>query len=241
MAGREERPRGPPRERAARFLTARPGLQVREALREVAVPPALDWARRTGPYRPTLHAAGRVFTGWAIREKTYIRAAFDPGPVDLREPAAIERDLLLPALGVTSGTLAPGARVASVGRSRLLVPVSTQSALASLDPDHERLRAACDRLDFLGCYVYSVPTPIGRLAARMFAPSIGVMEDIANANSTACLAAHLAAQNISHITVDMGDTLGRPATITATTQHSPSGPLVRLGGTAEVTHSVPLP
>ena len=52
----------------------------------------------------------------------------------------------------------------------------------------------------------------GRYAARMFAPSIGVPEDIANANSTACLAAHLAAG----VAVDMGDSLGRPATITAT-------------------------
>ncbi|MEV4333357.1 PhzF family phenazine biosynthesis isomerase [Streptomyces sp. NPDC049597] len=200
-------------------------------------------AQRAGrvPYRPTLHAAGGIFTGWAIREKKYIHASFDPGPVDLREPTAIERDLVLPALGVPSGTLAPGARVASLGRSRMLVPVATQSALATLAPDHERLRAACDRLNFLGCYVYSMPTPVGRLAARMFAPSIGVMEDIANANSTACLAAHLAGQNITHITVDMGDALGRPATITATTRHSPSGPLIRLGGAAEVAPSVPLP
>jgi PhzF family phenazine biosynthesis protein len=192
-------------------------------------------------YRATLHAAGRVFAGWSVREKTHVHAAFEPGPVDLREPTGIECDLVLPALGVSSDTLASGARVASVGRSRLLVPVGSRSALAALTPDFERLRAVCDRLGFLGCYVYSVPTPTGRVAARMFAPSIGVAEDIANANSTACLAAHLAGQGITGIAVDMGDSLGSPSTITATAQHTPSGPLVHLGGAAEVTGTVRLP
>ncbi|WP_329546141.1 PhzF family phenazine biosynthesis isomerase [Streptomyces sp. NBC_01356] len=194
-------------------------------------------------YRATLHAAGRVFDGWAVpvREEPYVMAAFEPGPVDLREPTPIECDLVLPALGVTPDALAPGIRVASVGRSRLLVPVATRSALAALDPDFERLRAACDRLGLLGCYVHSVPTPTGSLAARMFAPSIGVPEDVANANSTACLAAHLAGQDITDIAVDMGDSLGSPSTITATAQQSPSGPLIHLGGAAKVVRTARLP
>lgn len=192
-------------------------------------------------YRAILHTRGRAFAGRAVREKAQVAAAFEAGPVDLREPTAIERDLVLPALGVTSDTLAPGTRVAAVGRSRLLVPVATRSALAALDPDLERLRAACDRLGFLGCYVYSVPTRAGRLAARMFAPSIGVAEDIANANSTACLAAHLAGQGSTDIAVDMGDSLGSPSRITATVRPSPSGPLIHLGGTAALTRVVRLP
>ena len=76
----------------------------------------------------------------------------------------------------------------------------------------------------LGCYLYSRPTAHGRIATRMFATSIGVPEDIANANSTACLAAHLAAD----IAVDMGDSLGQPATVTATAAG-------RVGGLAAVT------
>lgn len=200
-------------------------------------------AERAGgeEYRATLHASGRAFAGWSVREKKRVHAAFDPGPVRLREPTAIECDLVLPALGVTSDTLAPGTRVATVGRPRLLVPVTARSALAALSPDLERLRAACDRLGLLGCYVYSAPTHTGRAAARMFAPSIGVAEDIANANSTACLAAYLAGQGITDITVDMGDSLRTPSTITATTRHSPSGPLVHLGGTAEIARVVRLP
>jgi trans-2,3-dihydro-3-hydroxyanthranilate isomerase len=45
----------------------------------------------------------------------------------------------------------------------------------------------------------------------MFAPSIGVPEDIANANSTACLAAFLGRE----LAVDMGDALGAPSTVVA--------------------------
>ncbi|MDP9868192.1 PhzF family phenazine biosynthesis protein [Streptosporangium brasiliense] len=200
-------------------------------------------AERAGveDYRATLHTAGRVFAGWAVREGDRVNAGFDAGPVSLREPTAIECDLVLRALGVTSDVLAPGARVAALGRPRLLVPVATRSALAALVPDLVRLRAACDRLGLLGCYVYSTPTPTGRAAARMFAPSIGVAEDIANANSTACLAAHLAGQGVTDLTVDMGDSLRTPSTITATTRPSRSGPLVRLGGAAEITRTVRLP
>ncbi|WP_262060580.1 PhzF family phenazine biosynthesis protein [Streptomyces sp. STR69] len=180
-------------------------------------------------YRASLDAAGRSFAGRAVREGARFRAVFEPGPVELREPTADECALVLPALGVTSDTLAPGARVASVGRARLLVPVASRSALA---PDFGQLRSACDRFGLLGCYVYSVPEHSGRIAARMFAPSIGVPEDIANANSTACLAADLADRGVTEIAVDMGDSLGSPATITATAR---PGAAVQVGGTAEVT------
>ncbi|WP_405856353.1 PhzF family phenazine biosynthesis protein [Streptomyces sp. NBC_01515] len=194
-------------------------------------------AERAGgtEYRGRLRAAGRSFAGWAVREGARVRAAFEPGPVELREPTAAECGLALPALGVGSDTLAPGARVASVGRERLLVPVASRSVLAALAPDFGQLRSACDRFGLLGCYVYSVPTRSGRIAARMFAPSIGVPEHIANANSTACLAADLAERGVTGIAVDMGDSLGSPATITATAR---PGAAVQVGGTAEVVGAV---
>ncbi|MFJ3415117.1 PhzF family phenazine biosynthesis protein [Streptomyces sp. NPDC086082] len=190
-------------------------------------------AERAGgtEYRGTLRAAGRDFAGWAVREGTFFKAAFTSGPVELREPTAAECGLVLPALGVTPDILAPGARVASVGRARLLVPVTTRAALTALAPDFGQLGAVCDRLGFLGCYVHSTEAGSGRIAARMFAPSIGVPEDIANANSTACLAADLAGRGVTAITVDMGDSLGAPATITASARGASE---VRLGGAAEV-------
>ncbi|MET8011212.1 PhzF family phenazine biosynthesis protein [Streptomyces sp. NPDC005271] len=184
-----------------------------------------------GPYRATLRAGGRVFAGRAERAGGLITAAFDPGPVDLREPTAEERALVLPALGLAPDEAGPDVRIAGVGRERILVPVPTRAALAALRPDLDRLRAACDRFGLLGAYVHSEPSPEGALAARMFAPSIGVPEDLANANSTACLVAHLAGRGVHRIAVDMGDALGSHATITAT-----AGPDLRveLGGTARV-------
>ncbi|MGA4844546.1 PhzF family phenazine biosynthesis protein [Streptomyces sp. G45] len=78
----------------------------------------------------------------------------------------------------------------------------------------------------------------------MFAPAIGVPEDIANANSTACLAAHLHAAHPgggAGIAVDMGDALGAPATITAAvTTSEQAGSAVRVGGTARIGSTVSL-
>ncbi|MFI8768304.1 PhzF family phenazine biosynthesis protein [Streptomyces sp. NPDC053792] len=186
-------------------------------------------------YRVSLRVADRTFAGWAVRKDAHTEVGFESGPVELREPAGGESELVLPALGIAPDMLGPGVRVASTGRPRLLVPVASRSVLAALAPDMERLRTACDRLGLLGCYVYSAPSPSGRLAARMFAPSIGVPEDIANANSTACLAAHLAGRGLDRIAVDMGDSLGNPATISATVLTGASGPVVRLGGGVLVT------
>ncbi|WP_031008153.1 PhzF family phenazine biosynthesis protein [Streptomyces sp. NRRL F-5727] len=191
-------------------------------------------AARTGAFDGLLRTAGRVFVGRARRGGDgLIHAAFDPGPVELRQPEPAAYDLLLPALGLGRLPAGPGG-IASVGRPRLLLPVADRAELAALAPDVGLLRAACDRLGLLGVYVYSAPTREGRAAARMFAPSIGVDEDIANANSTACLAALLAEPGRPlTLTVDMGDSLGHPATLTATARPGPDGrPRILLGGTA---------
>ncbi|MCU7822367.1 PhzF family phenazine biosynthesis protein [Kitasatospora sp. DSM 101779] len=194
-----------------------------------------------GEYRATVRTAGGVSAGRAARVGGVLTASFDVGAVEVHGPAAAGgHDDVLDALGLAPGGPAGGVRVASTGRPRLLVPVPTRSALAALAPDADRLRAACDRLGLLGCYVYSVPTAGGRLAARMFAPSIGVPEDIANANSTACLAAHLAGAGLPGITVDMGDSLGAPATVTAAVRGSGPGAPVGIGGTAVVARTVRL-
>jgi trans-2,3-dihydro-3-hydroxyanthranilate isomerase len=192
------------------------------------------------PYRVTLHASERSFAGEATRASGRVRAEFDPGAVGLREATAHERSAALKALDHDPDILVHEICVASLGRPRLLVPLSTPTAVARLRPELDQLRDACDRLGLLGCYVHSVPTSEGRLSARMFAPSIGVPEDIANANSTACLAARLALRNITRIDVDMGDSLRSPATISATTRPTRSGPEIRVGGAAKVIRTVRL-
>ncbi len=181
-------------------------------------------------YAITLHAGGRSFTGRAARRTGGFQASFDPGPVTFEEATASERELILPLFPV----LAEPPVVASVGRPRMLIPVPARADLAALAPDLDRLRAACDRIGLLGCYVHTVPTADGRAAARMFAPSIGVPEDIANANSTACLAAHLSRRGVTTLTVDMGDSLSCPSSITATAETGPVGVRVDVGGFAAI-------
>ncbi|MGY4983644.1 PhzF family phenazine biosynthesis protein [Streptomyces sp. 900105755] len=191
-------------------------------------------AERAGTHEVTLRTRGGTLEGRAIRHDGNggLEAWFAPGPVRLRAPAAGEHDEVLAALGVAGHP--PGCVVATLGRPRLLVPLPTRSAVSALSPDLDRLRTACDRLALLGCYLYSAPTLEGRVAARMFAPSIGVPEDIANANSTACLAAHLARAGLRSVTADMGDPLGAPAAVRAAAGHGPDGPEILVGGTAEI-------
>jgi trans-2,3-dihydro-3-hydroxyanthranilate isomerase len=193
-------------------------------------------AERSGRagYQVTLRAAGRSFDGLATSDQHGTFAEFDPGEVHL-DAKVEERDLVLEALGRHPKILAGELCRASVGRPRLLVPIDDPSALAQLRPDYDRLRDVCDRLGLLGCYVHSLPSAGGRLAARMFAPSIGVPEDIANANSTACLAARLAQRGVHQISVNMGDSVNRPATITATARETRSGLQIRVGGAAKIT------
>ena len=164
-----------------------------------------------------LHAGSRPFAGTAVRTPHGVEAFFDPGPVQVRAARTAEQEAVLRALGTEGKGV-----IATLGRPRMLVEVPSADALAALTPDLDLLREVTDELGLLGCYAYS--SGPDRYVARMFAPSIGVPEDIANANSTACLAAYLTAD----IAVDMGDSLGQPATVTAPAAG-------RVGGLAAVT------
>jgi trans-2,3-dihydro-3-hydroxyanthranilate isomerase len=191
----------------------------------------------TREYEAVLRAGGRTFTGRATGGAGRFEAAFDPGPISLRAGPAAAREAVLSALGLDPAA-AGETCVASAGRARMLVPVRDRAVLAGLAPDLTLLRAACDRYGLLGCYVHTTPSPGGHAAARMFAPSIGVAEDIANANGTACLAARLAGRDGIALRVDMGDSLGAPATVTASARPGPNGPVVSVGGTATVTRAL---
>ncbi|NUT36498.1 MAG: PhzF family phenazine biosynthesis protein [Hamadaea sp.] len=186
------------------------------------------------PPAQRLRAGGRTFRVWTSRDGDVVTASFDPGPVRVREATEEEREVVTATLGRSPLDVS----VAALGRPRLLVTVDDRATLAALRPDLDLLRDACARLDLLGCYVHTPPVTGGRLAARMFAPAIGVPEDIANANSTACLAAHLAVRSgdAVEIAVDMGDALGHPATVTASAD--PQG--VRVGGATRIARTVVL-
>ncbi|MFI7405437.1 PhzF family phenazine biosynthesis protein [Streptomyces sp. NPDC049541] len=189
-------------------------------------------------YRAVLRTAHRSFDGRAGRIGDGLTASFDTGPVSLRSAGGPELRAVTDGLGLTMDAVAGDACVATNGRPRLLLPLRSRAEVADLTPESTLLRAACDRYGLLGCYAYSPPDRHGRAAARMFAPSIGVPEDIANANSTACLAAHAAGSGTHRLAVDMGDHLGRPSTITATVHRDRTGDRIRVGGQAAIVRTV---
>ncbi|MFF3415831.1 PhzF family phenazine biosynthesis protein [Streptomyces sp. NPDC002698] len=220
---------------AARFFTTKGELP---ACGHGTVAALAFLAARAGreELRVDVRVSGRVVSGRVVRgaSASSMDVTFGAGPISLREPTPNELALLLPALGLPA-TTASGACIATLGRPRLLVPVTTRSALTAPAPAPDRLAAVCARLDLLGCFVHSAGWDTGRVAARMFAPSIGVPEDIANVNSSACLAAHLLARHgTPRIDVDMGDASGRPATVTAGVRSGSPGALVDITGAARI-------
>ncbi|ADP83013.1 PhzF family phenazine biosynthesis protein [Pseudofrankia inefficax] len=197
-----------------------------------------------GGFQGRLRAAGREFEAAGIfRPPTrpagpaLFDAWFDQGVVDSRSATAPEREAFLAALGLSPDALHPDdeVSVASPGRERLLVPVADRSVLAALRPDQDRLADASRRHGQLGCFVYVPPSPATSAAARMFAPAIGVPEDVANANSTGCLAGHLLVTGRDPaVTVDQGDALGHPSTVRATATRTARGIATRVGGAVQV-------
>ncbi|MBL7494415.1 PhzF family phenazine biosynthesis protein [Frankia sp. AgB1.9] len=183
-----------------------------------------------GTFRPPTGPAGpALFDAW-----------FDQGVVDSRAATTPERDAFLAALGLAPDALHADddVSVASPGRERLLVPVADRTVLAALRPDQDRLADASRRHGQLGCFVYVPPSAATPAAARMFAPAIGVPEDVANANSTGCLAAHLLATGRDPaVAVDQGDALGHPSTVWATATRTAGGIATRVGGAVHVRRS----
>ncbi|MFF0153561.1 PhzF family phenazine biosynthesis protein [Micromonospora sp. NPDC005203] len=192
--------------------------------------------RRIRKHRVRQRTGGRTFDATAIQRDDGIEVWFDQGTVELQCPAA-GLDSILAALGITSNDMAADDTpcVASPGTPRLLVPVRTLPTLLAMRPDLGRLAAGCRRLGYLGCFVYLLSPTRRAAAARMFAPAIGVGEDVVNANSTGCLAAHLfATHGLSGIDVEQGHTAGRPSSVFATATATADGISVRVGGMATV-------
>ncbi|MCX5066866.1 PhzF family phenazine biosynthesis protein [Micromonospora lupini] len=167
----------------------------------------------------------------AARRPEGIAVWFEQGVIALRDHAEPGGSAIIAALGLTAGDIADDLRVASPGTPRLLVRVQERRTLSAMRPDFAGLAAECRRLGYLGCFAYALSPSTGPATARMFAPAIGVDEDIVNANSVGCLAAHLLdTSRTSQIEVHQGDALGRPSAVFATATHTRDGIVARIGG-----------
>lgn len=193
--------------------------------------------RRTAGQRAQQRTGGRTFATSAFRRRDGIEVWFDQGTVELRDGTHAQAGGILAAVGIGARDIATDDDlcIASPGTPRMLVPVKNRSTLLSLRPDFDRLAAECRRLGYLGCFVYVPPTAQHAAAARMFAPAIGVDEDVVNANSAGCLAAHLLATHCTaSIEVEQGDALGRPSSVFATAIATQDGISTRVGGVASI-------
>ncbi|MEU8330590.1 PhzF family phenazine biosynthesis protein [Micromonospora sp. NPDC048839] len=193
--------------------------------------------RRVQEHRVRQRTGGRTFDTTAIQRDDGIEVWFDQGTVELQGGTAAGLDSILGALGITPYDMAADDApcVASPGTPRLLVPVRTLPTLLAMRPDLRRLAAECRRLGYLGCFVYLLSPTRRAASARMFAPAIGVGEDVVNANSTGCLAAHLfASHGHRSIDVEQGHTAGRPSSVFATATATTEGISVRVGGMATI-------
>jgi PhzF family phenazine biosynthesis protein len=203
----------------------------------IAAQAVLLHRRRTREYHARQRTGGRTFDTTAIQRDDGIEVWFDQGTVELQGGTAAGLGRILAALGIRSNDMATDDApcVASPGTPRLLVPVRTLPNLLSIRPDLRRLAAECRRLGYLGCFVYMLSPTRNAGAARMFAPAIGVGEDVVNANSTGCLAAHLfATHGHSSIEVEQGHTAGRPSAVFATATATTEGISARVGGMATI-------
>ncbi|MEU8185415.1 PhzF family phenazine biosynthesis protein [Micromonospora sp. NPDC049047] len=195
--------------------------------------------RRSGAkeHRARQRTGGRTFDTTAVQRDDGIEVWFDQGTVELQGCTAAELDSILAALGVSPNDLATDDLpcVASPGTPRLLVPVLALPTLHAMRPDLRRLAAECRRLGYLGCFVYTLSPTRDAATARMFAPAIGVGEDVVNANSAGCLAAHLyATHRHSSIEVEQGHAAGRPSLVFATATATTDGISASIGGTATI-------
>ncbi len=107
---------------------------------------------------------------------------------------AIVHDLLT-ALAIRENDLATEFPpvLASPGSYRFLLGLRTRAAVRALSPDFDKLKHLCETTNSLGCFAFSLDSigPELEATARMFAPSIGVNEDVINGNSSGCLCAYL--------------------------------------------------
>jgi len=142
------------------------------------------------------------------------------------------------ALRLASDMIAGPVRPASASRTKLLVPLRTEAALDSLNPDYELLWQVCDELGVTGFYPFTLHAEDADVAARQFPRRAGYVEDPATGVAAAALAAHLAlnarGQGWHTWRMAQGRAMGRPSLLTAQALVDASGAVIatRVGGTA---------
>lgn len=111
--------------------------------------------------------------------------------------------------------------VVSTGLPVLIVPVRTLTAVRSIRPDASAIMDLCRRFGANGVMVFTTVTvePSATVHTRMFAPSIGILEDPATGSASGALGAYLVQNGvvevgpITEIISEQGYAIDRPSRI----------------------------
>jgi trans-2,3-dihydro-3-hydroxyanthranilate isomerase len=111
--------------------------------------------------------------------------------------------------------------VVSTGLPVLIVPVRALTAVRSIQPDASAIMDVCNRFGANGIMVFTTVTvePSATVHARMFAPSIGILEDPATGSASGALGAYLVQNGVvevaptTDIVVEQGYEIERPSQI----------------------------
>jgi trans-2,3-dihydro-3-hydroxyanthranilate isomerase len=142
------------------------------------------------------------------------------GPVDAMEDVyKIAGALGLPKYTITD--MKWPIEVVSTGLPVLIVPVRTLTAVRSIRPDASAIVDICGRFGANGIMPFTTVTvePSATVHARMFAPSIGILEDPATGSASGALGAYLVQNGVvdvaptTEIIVEQGYEIERPSQI----------------------------
>lgn len=111
--------------------------------------------------------------------------------------------------------------VVSTGLPVLIVPVRTLTAVRSIRPDATAIMDVCRRFGANGIMVFTTVTvePSATVHTRMFAPSIGILEDPATGSASGALGAYLVQNGVvdvaptTEIIAEQGYAIDRPSRI----------------------------
>ncbi len=111
--------------------------------------------------------------------------------------------------------------VVSTGLPVLIVPVRTLTAVRSIVPDAAAIVELCGRLGANGIMVFTTVTvePYAAVHTRMFAPSIGILEDPATGSASGAMGAYLVHNGLvevgpmTELIVEQGYEIARPSRI----------------------------
>jgi trans-2,3-dihydro-3-hydroxyanthranilate isomerase len=111
--------------------------------------------------------------------------------------------------------------VVSTGLPVLIVPVRTLTAVRSIRPDATAIADLCRRFGANGLMVFTTVTvePSATVHTRMFAPSIGILEDPATGSASGALGAYLVQNGVvdvlpvTEIIAEQGFEIDRPSSI----------------------------